>query len=270
MNKKNFIPNEPIYIGFVGPAGSGKTFTAKSIVPPSTASLYGNPEMFPKVVWDHQWMSLPLYSVYNARTQTLGASREDRILYSIHDIVNSVTMKQLPFDEMIELIYDLYSLPITNQEDEKPRTFLQQAGDLFLKNNENCLAKYTRYKLYSTWLSTSVEYDRHDLEAPTFFGIISDVRQLHEARMIHELKNSLLIRFEADEDTIRERLMARDGFVLSNSESVHRTEKEIDIIPTDWYDLVVDTSSLTPEEQVKTVKEFILSHNFNEESSSNA
>ena len=269
MNKK-FTPTEPIYVGFVGPAGAGKTFTAKSIVPPSSAALYGDPKMFPSIIWDHQWMSLPLYSVYNARTQTLGVDRENRILYSIHEIVNSVTMKHLSFDNMIELIYDLYSLPITNSEDEKPRTFLQQAGDLFLKDNEMCLAKYAKYKIYSMWRSACVEYDRNDLELPWYIGVISDVRQPHEAKMIHDQRNNLLIKFKADKETLNERLLNRDGILLSDTESVHRTEAQVDLIPEDWYDLVIDTTILSKEEQVKAVKDFILSHNFDQESSTNA
>lgn len=270
MNKKTFSLTEPIYVGFVGPAGSGKTFTAKSIVPPSTSSLYNDPGTFPNVIWDHQWMSLPLYSIYNARTQTIGIDVKNRILYTIHDIVNSVVMKQLSFDDMIELIYDLYSLPITNSEDEKPRTFLQQSGDLFLKNNLTCLAKYAKYKVYSMWQSACVEYDRNDLETPWYIGIISDVRQDHEAKMIHDQKNNLLIKFEADEKTIRQRLLDRDGILLSNSEASHRTEQGFDLIPNEWYDLVIDTTTMSREEQIKTVKDFILSHNFYQESSLNA
>jgi dephospho-CoA kinase len=262
MNKKTFIPTEPVYVGFVGPAGSGKTFTAKSIVPPSTAALYGNPSMYPDIIWDHQWMSLPLYSVYNIRTTTIGSDAINRILYGLHDIVNSVTMKQLYFDDMIELIYDLYYLPITNAEDEKPRSFLQQAGDLFLKNNQLCLAKYAKYKIYSMWQSVCVEYDRNELELPWYIGIVSDVRQLHEAKLIHEQKNSLLIKFEADRETLEQRLLDRDGMTLSKEQSVHRTEQEFDSIPNEWYDLVLDTTSISKEEQVAIVKEFILSHNY--------
>lgn len=260
MNKKNFIPDEPVYIGFVGPAGAGKTSTAKSIVPAASSALYGDPAMFPKIIWDHQWMSLPLYSVYYARTRTIGTSREDRILYSIHEIVNSVTMKQLPFDDMIELIYDLYTLPITNQEDEKPRTFLQQAGDLFLRNNQLCLAKHAKYKLYSMWQSTCYEYDRNNLENPWFFGIISDVRMKHEAEYIKSLRNHLLIRLEASPETTASRLLSRDGTTLTKEQIAHRTEAEVDLIPREWYDAIINTDQLTEAEQVKTVKEFILSH----------
>lgn len=262
MNKKTFVPTEPVYVGFVGAAGVGKTFTAKSIVPPLTMSEYGSPGEFPNIVWDHQWLSFPLYNIYTIRTETTGIDKENRILYGIHDIVSSVMMKHIPFDDMIELIYDLYSLPITNQEYEKPRTFLQQAGDLFVNANKECFARYTKYKIYSMWTSTCIEYERNDIDLPWYIAIVSDIRFLHEAELFHKQKNSILIKLEADGDMIKHRLLDRDETLLSVEQSKHRTENSFDSIPNEWYDLVLDTTHLTKQDQVQQVKEFILSQNY--------
>lgn len=261
MNKKSLTSTEPVYVGFVGPAGSGKTFTAKSIVPSVSAAFYGDPSLYPNVRWEHRWMSSPLYGIYAARTETIGEDKQSRIMHAIHDIVTSVMRNGIDFEEMLELIYDLYALPITNQPDEKPRTFLQQAGDLFLKQDQLCLVRYSKSKIYSAWMDACSEYDRYDLEAPWYVGIISDVRQVHEAKLIHDSKNSLLIKFEADPTIIQGRLLDRDGILLSETEASHRTEQGFDLIPNEWYDLVIDTTEMSKKEQVEQVKQFILSHN---------
>jgi len=255
---KIFSKTEPIYVGFVGQAGTGKTFTAKSIVPSSVSFFYHDP--LRDIVWDHQWLSLPLYEIYNIRTQTIGGDVKNRILYAIHEVVSSVLKNNVAYDDMIELVYDLYTLEITNREGEKPRTFLQKAGDLFLKNNLNCFINSSKYKIINAQHKINADYDLNEMEYPWFIGIISDVRQTHEAKVIHEQRNNLLIKFEASKEALQERLLKRDGISLSETEASHRTENEIDKIPYEWYDLVLDTSLLTKEEQVSIVKNFILSH----------
>lgn len=261
MDKQTFVATDPIYVGFVGPAGSGKTSTARDIVPPSTIASYDDPNMFPRLIWDHHWLSLPLYEIHNIRTQTTGIDKENRILHGIHDIVTSVFMNTIPFNDMIELIYDLYSLPIDPSED-KPRSFLQQAGDLFVNAKKDCFAQYTKRKIHSLWSNVSTEYDRHDVETPWYIAIVSDIRFPHEAEVFHSQPNHLLINLTCDLETRNQRLLERDGVLLTSSQSTHRTENSIDSIPKEWYDIEIDTTVINQEYQAQLIKGFILNQNF--------
>lgn len=260
---KYLSTDHPVYIGFTGEAGSGKTSTAKQIVPSIRNSLYGDlgkPKNHDEIdiYWDHFWLSAPLYEIHAVRTQIVGEDVKDRTLYALHRIADAVMMDSIPYDDLIELVYDTYSFPFLDPEGMKPRSFLQQVGDLYLGLNPDCFANHIKHKIFKAWQSITLEYERMDLHHPLYLAIISDVRKPNEAKMIKDRTQHCLIKFVADEDTRRERLYDRDGTVLTASQSAHPTETSIAKIPEEWYDAIVDTTKLTLEEQVETVKEIVL------------
>lgn len=264
---KNLSTDQPVYIGFSGPAGSGKTATAKLIVPTIRVSLYGdvgdsNEEDDVDIVWDHFWLSAPLYALHNIRTTITGDDSQDRMLYAIHEIANSVMKEKIEYEELIELVYDVLAFPLTDIGD-KPRTFLQQVGDLFINRYKNCFADYTKYKVHNTWQHLNYEYDSADRKSPLYLAIVSDVRMPHEAEMIKTRPQHCLIKFTADEETRTERLLDRDGMALDSTQSVHKTETGVAEIPDEWYDAIIDTTDLTLEEQRELVFEAVLgSHGY--------
>lgn len=252
-------PDYPLFVGFAGNAGSGKTETARAIVPASSFASYGDVDRnnqlgdaFPHTVWDHYWLSLPLYEMYEIRTKTIGVDQKDRILYALSDVVNEIMKKNIPFDDMIELVYSIYSFPIDSNE-EKPRNFLTGVGDLCRNLHNECFIDYIKYKLLDLWRGHQVEYGRLNQDPPLYIPIVSDVRMLHEAQMILDQPNHLLLKFNVSEKVQAQRLTERDGQTISPEQLSHDTETSLNDIPEDWFDFIIDTDELTLEDQAKMV-----------------
>lgn len=251
-------PEQPVFIGFVGLAGAGKTETARSIVPISSIGSYGdvkNTELgnpFPDIVWDHYWFSLPLYDMYEMKTKTLGVNQADRILYGLHDIVNEVMKQNISYDDMIELVYDIYAFPVKANED-KPRDFLTGVGDMCRKLNNKCFVDFIKYKLYANWRSLQTEYSRGNEDPPLYIPIISDVRMPWEAQMIMDQPNHLLFKFNVCQEVQRRRLVERDGIYMTKEQLTHDTETAMNYIPDEWYDFVIETDDLSVAEQAELV-----------------
>lgn len=252
--------SNPIFIGFCGPAGSGKTSTAKSIVPASSFSFYGdiaNPnDPDGSIVWDHLWFAMPLYEIANYRLMTEGPESKDRIMYGIHDVLNSVMQRRIPYDDLIELVYDVYSMPC-KVEGTKPRSFLQNVGSYCRNLYKDCFTDYIKYKIYNNYRNISIEFDRNDMDPPTYMAIISDVRMPNEAQMIKSQQNNILIKFTASKEVLNERLMNRDGLLLTSDQTNHESEKGVNEIPDEWFDIIIDTSDMTVEDQAKAVRDFM-------------
>ncbi len=272
---KHFNPAQPIYVGLGGVAGTGKTSTAKRIVPASSASSYGdvspsNNELdallwehigsnpFPKIVWDHYWFAMPLYDMYNARVDIQGEDKKDRTLYAIHDVVNSLMSKGIPYDDMVELVYDIYSFPLQSDLNEKPRTFLQLVGDLCRAQNPDCFANYIKYKVYDRYRTVMSEYSRADEDEPWFISIVSDLRMPNEAEMLKSRTNNILIKFICEDKVRAERIEDRDGKPMDASQQQHKSETSLALIPDEMYDLILDTTDMTLKEQATAVYTYIV------------
>lgn len=254
----DFSSSNPVYIGFCGAAGSGKTSTARAIVPSSSFSFYGDVSNYSdnNILWDHFWFAMPLYEISNCRLITEGTDVKDRVMYGIHDIVNSVMQRKIAYDDLIELVYDIYAMPC-KIEGTKPRTFLQDVGSLCRDLYKNCFTDYIKYKVYNTYRAIISEYDRNDLDPPTYMAIVSDVRMPNEAEMIKNQPNNILIKFTASKEVLDKRLIDRDGLLLTSSQTSHESERGVNEIPEEWFDLVLDTDNLTVEQQAEAVKNFM-------------
>lgn len=266
---KTFVPNQPIYIGLSGPAGSGKTATANTIVPRSSVGAYGNIQSselavmkevtksaFPNVIWDHFYFAMPLYDMVDAKT-IIGDDAMSRSLYSLHKILNAVMMERIEYEDLIELVYDIYSFPL-DSNGAKPRSFLQGAGDLCRSLEVNCFANYMKYKVLDTYRSISVEYNNHDEDPPWYFSVLSDLRMPNEAKMIKDQPNHMMFKFTARPEVLAKRIYIRDGIELTKQQAEHSSENLFDEIPDDWYDLIIDTSDITLLEQAKMVYNHIV------------
>jgi hypothetical protein len=254
-NMNSFDTDYPIFIGFSGPAGVGKTLTAKSLAGANTTYTYGDRNHLPDTLWHHFWFALPLYDMVDIKTRTKGVDQESRILYGLHDIVNDVMMKRMPYEDMVELVYDLYTMPC--RTDGKPREFLQNAGTLCRSFDPDCFAEYIRRRVISAWHADVYDYDIGDQAYPKHYNIISDVRMPNEAAMIHDQHNHLMIKFVASPEECARRLEERDGVSLTPKQAAHETENNYDAIPEDWFDFVIDTTGMSVEEQSKIVYNWI-------------
>lgn len=251
----NFNPDYPIVIAFAGNAGAGKTSTANAIVPPASISLN---HQRPSMVWDHLYFAMPIYDMVTVRTGIEGDNKLDRTLYSMHDIVYDLLQRRCEYADCIELVYDLAMIPCDAQDGDKPRTFMQTAGDMCRALYVDCFTDKAIRTIYQRFAQTVAEYDRHDEDAPFSFNIVSDLRRINELDIVKRQPNNLLVKFIADQDELDRRLVNRSGKPLTEDQKNHPTESELNTIPDSEFDIIVDTTTLTLKDQASMVKDAVI------------
>ena len=129
----------------------------------------------------------------------------------------------------------------------KPRSFLQKAGDLCRAYDEDCFAKWgvlKANKLFRSHMKTP-EYEDQDMPMAI---IISDVRFVNEAKKILSQPNGLVICYEASDEVRNQRMMKRDGYIMTPEQMNHRSEQEIDLIKENA-SAIINTDNLNIAEQ---------------------
>lgn len=251
MNKY-FDPDHPIVLGLCGKAGSGKTSVAETIVPPHTQFLDTTNDL----IWNHFWFAMPLYQMASIKRKTLGEQRLDRVKYQIHDVMlelfsHSPLYGAPSYQDLFELVTEVATAPITMEEDEKPRDFLQKTGTLCRSYKDTCFADWVKNRIYTYHSSLAKEGE------PTPAFIVSDIRYPNEAEMISSLPNGVVVMFEASDEVRRQRLIKRDGFDIPTEQASHASEK-IELIPKEFISIKLNTDALTLEEQADITKRIFL------------
>lgn len=254
--------NQPIILGLAGKAGSGKTSVAEQIVPKGSLELVKN-----GIKWDHIFYALPLYELASIKTNILGTNSSSRKMYAIHDVLYDLyggsPIGFVPnYEDLVSMVKKIESMPIKN-EGTKPRTFLQQAGDVCRAYRSSVFADWAIMKSVKTFRSYQKSISEDDLFSP-FCMIVSDVRYVNEAESILKQPNGIVICFDADQDILNSRLLKRDGRLMSNEHSSHPSENQIDDVK-DIATSVISTNNMTLEEQthatIELVKELMETHN---------
>ena len=252
--------NSPIIIGFAGKAGSGKTSVAENIIPKGSIETfkYG-------IKWDHIFFALPLYELSAVRRNIMGDREQSRKLYAIHevlyDIFGSSSIGKIPnYDDFIEMVYDLYSLPI-EPEGVKPRTFLQNAGDICREFDTDCFTNWGIRKAKSIYRkhiidSRLIAKDESYEEDQKIAIIISDVRFENEAQAILDQPNGILVCFDASEETLNDRIIKRDGQSMNSEQISHKSEQYIDSIKK-MATIVINTDNMNVEQQTSETLKLI-------------
>lgn len=246
---KTLKSNQPIIIGLAGKAGSGKTSVAEEIVPKGS---FATKKL--GITWDHIFFALPLYELASIRRNIKGFDEESRKLHAIHSVVYEIfggsTLGNMPhYDNLVDIVKTIYNLPI-EPEGVKPRTFLQKAGDVCRAYDENCFASWGIIKasnLYRQHVKSLLKEDE-DLADPNMAIIISDVRFVNEAEYILKQPNGFVVCFDASDSTLTERLMKRDGKMMSDEQKSHRSEQQIEDIKN-ICSAIINTDDMTIEEQ---------------------
>ncbi len=78
--------------------------------------------------------------------------------------------------------------------------------------------------------------------------IISDVRYVNEAKSILKQPNGFVLVFDAEEETLNNRILKRDGKLMSEDESSHSSEGQIEEIKT-IASAVIKTDLMSIEDQ---------------------
>ena len=251
-NKKNMLEitkNQPIILGLAGKAGSGKTSVAEQIVPKGSMELITS-----GLRWDHIFYALPLYELASIKNNIQGINSQSRKLYAIHEVIYNLyggsPIGFVPdYNNLVSLVHQIESMPIGN-DGLKPRSFLQESGDLF---------RSVRPSVFADWaIMKSVKSFRHyqnslseDESFVPFCMIISDVRYVNEAESILKHPNGVVICFDAEQKTLDSRLIKRDGQIMPKEQSIHPSENEIDDVKKISTAVVV-TDNMTLEEQTES------------------
>jgi len=87
-----------------------------------------------------------------------------------------------------------------------------------------------------------------------FAVIISDVRLENEADSILKQPNGMIVVFDAEEKTLNERIIKRDGRPLSHEQMNHHSEKQIDIIKGKATHILKTDDMSLEEQSINTLK----------------
>jgi dephospho-CoA kinase len=257
IDKKKFYPDYPIILGLAGKAATGKTSVAENIVPKAQI----NKPVTDNIAWDHIFFALPLYELASIKKNSLGQRQKDRQLFSIHEVVYDIygrnALGAIPsYEDFCKLVKDIYNLPI-EPEGIKPRSFLQKAGDLCREYDPQCFARWGIIKtsqMFREYMSTQ-EYSEN--ETPLCV-IVSDVRFENEAAMIAKQPNGIVICYEASDEVRSQRMMKRDGRLMTTEQSSHKSELEMDLVKK-YASAIINTDELSIEDQTKETIKFIQS-----------
>jgi len=256
--QKKYYPEYPIIIGLAGKAASGKTSVAEQIVPKASIANADSP-----IIWDHIFFTLPLYEVAAIKKTALGYRQKDRQLFSIHEVLFDLfggnALGNIPdYKHFTDLVEQLCSMAI-EPEGIKPRSFLQKAGDLCRIYDPEVFAKWAIYKASKLHRKIIAGGDYEDNPKPVAI-VISDVRFKNEAEKILNQPNGLVIYFDASDQTRNERMMKRDGHLMTPEQAFHRSEQECDFVKELASDIIV-TDNLSIKEHtnitLKIVNEFV-------------
>lgn len=258
MVAMNYNPDHPIIVAFAGEAGVGKTSTANAIVPNARWYSVDNPDT--AIVWDHTYFSAPLYELVSIKSTIQGINTADRLLYAIHDVVYPMLRGYCSYDDLIELVYDIWHMQIVRDENDKPRDFFQQCGDKFRGLYLNCFADQAIRTIKSGHIEVKRDFNNADFEAPLYIGIISDLRMRNEYEAIRRQPNSIVIKLDAPDDVRRQRMIERGSRPLNETQKEHISEAELRTFSDDEFDLIIDTTQFDgPLAQGQYIKEQIMS-----------
>jgi len=254
---KTLQENYPIIIGLAGRAGSGKTSVAETICPKgSLVSGTGLTEGV-SIIWQHIFYALPLYELASIKKNVKGVNEKSRKLYAIHEVLYEIyggsPIGFVPdYEKFTNMVMQIEALPI-EPEGVKPRDFLQKVGDICRNHRSSCFSDWAIMKSTKLYREYRSDLEEDDV-ANTFAVIISDVRFENEADSILKQPNGLVVVFDAEEKTLNERILKRDGQPLSYEQMNHHSEKQIDNI-RGKATYIVKTDDMSLEEQsIHTLK----------------
>lgn len=281
--RREIDPDLPIVLGLKGGYCTGKTTTADGIAP--AARMVGDRR--DPIVWDHLYFALPLYRMATARQSIEGDDAYDRMLYDIHNTLldvfaNNPLYGAPKYDDLVQMAYEIVEYPCPKEG--KPRSFLQHVGtEIVRAYDDDAWVKWMSRKIKEEhrrfmWenrklelccphapvredetIPATCEGPQYDLDnAGSMYGVvISDCRFENEAKFVAEHPNGILVNLVVDPEVAHERQVRRDGYTMNGDQKNHRSEQELNGIPEDWYTKTIDTTYLTPADQIEAIKQLV-------------
>lgn len=282
-------PNAPIVVGLAGQAGSGKTVTAQSLAPTAQVmtnncrcnhdtSSHNNTEddtscneeectcssinYEGSIYWTHLFFALPIYRIVTARQKIIGDNSRNRILYEIHEAIvdlfgrSPIYSAIKNYDDLIELVRYVATIPC-EPAGEKARTFMQEFGSLCREYDENVFVNWMNRKIQEEYREFSKEYSSDRYPGLKLGIVLSDIRFANEVKSVVDNPNGILYKFTASPEVIQDRLLDRDGKVLSATQSNHESENGLTLVKDEDFDEIIDTSNFTVSDQANYIKNLV-------------
>lgn len=247
---------DKIVLGLSGKALTGKTSVADVLRPPFITDqniVYDN------VQWYKADFAAPMYELAAIRQKIEGQDAHDRMLYEIHKVLvdlfgSSPLYGAPPYDELVDLVYEIALVHC--EKEGKPRAFLQYIGtDLMRSRYPDVWVNYAIRRIereYRAWINLEdIKFDQGTKGMSTHFGaVIGDLRFKNEANWVKDQSNGFLVRYTCDPRERQERSERRDGTYVPLEQLSHASENDLDDFPESAFDLILDTTNLSIEEQV--------------------
>lgn len=249
--------DQPFVVGFCGEAGTGKTSSAEILSPRASVQSDDTGTTF-----DHFVLATPIYALHTSKYMIRGESAKDRQLYEIHSILLDLFGRNPmygapPYDDLVSLAKEIQAKKIPLDTEDKPRSFLQETGDMLREVDDNCFSKSTTRKIKQKNNMRVAEATSNNLALNDWIAIVSDIRRMDEAEyLMNSFDNSMLIRLNASEEIRRARKEAIGEPFLTKEQASHASEN-VDEISNDLIDWIIDTDDLTLKEQCNKIRELI-------------
>jgi dephospho-CoA kinase len=253
--KDHFDPTQPIVVGLCGEAGAGKTTSAQIMSRPVDIPVIDEDDNTVQryLAWEHLFFAMPIYEMHAIVTKTQGDDRANRVLYQLHDVLHSVMNSNISYDDLVELVYDVYHMPV-NLEAVKDRTWLQQVGtELCRAHKEDCFIDWMSRRFRSLFLENKTLFP----DALTTVIVVSDARMRNEIELIRDHPNGVLFKLLVSPEAQEQRLSQRDGVSLTKAQANHPTERQLSSIPDNWFDYIIDTDVMDVKHQGLYLKELV-------------
>lgn len=255
------MSNSDIYVVlFHGLSGAGKTSTARDIATTDGAINIHHLDNEVTLVWDYRAFAEPLASLHNIKLETTGLNATDRQLWTINQsLLELFGPYTVAYDSFVELVYDAVSweLNIITDNDGnvvRDRDFMTGFADKCHALANNPFARYLARQI-------KINFKRHLNDIPEgnalqYIVLVPDLRYKAELELIKSMfDNVTTIKLDISPEARDQRLLKRDGKKLTPEQLSHATQ--VSPFNNSDFDVVISTDSMTQEEQVRIIKEYI-------------
>ena len=112
-------------------------------------------------------------------------------------------------------------------------------------------------KIQEEYREFSKEYSSDRYPGLKLGIVLSDIRFANEVKSVVDNPNGILYKFTASPEVIQNRLLDRDGKVLSATQSNHESENGLTLVKDEDFDEIIDTSDFTVSDQANYIKNLV-------------
>ncbi len=245
-----------------GKSGSGKSTVAREFAGQVQHLKRPDGTTHTSIHWDHKYLAAPLAILHTIRTDTQGLDAKSRQLWLIHNALTDLfPYGSIDYEELIKLVYDIYEYPmktIVNEETGKlvrDRNFMTDVADVCHKLYPNVFAHKLIRDIEADFrvLDKDPKWEETGVR-PQYNVVVSDLRLEAELEAFQgKFEKLTLVKFNVSELEARRRLIERDTFALTETQSAHPTQSTV--FDNSLFDLVIETDTLSADDVIAMTKD---------------